>query len=193
MSRKDRRVPYHLDAAWIEELPNDEIVAILRGADELIMSGGRTLLSKILKGSREKRVLELELDQCPVYGYYKHLTLAEIMTRIDWMILNGYLDLQYDYRLPMLVYTPQGWEIERETYAEELLRGFNEMITSGSGHYNISYLKDRNRGMIMLLLDKVEETGDPRYIPLLKAWAQVDYKKVQKRIGQVISRLDKLE
>lgn len=48
-------------------LSKDEKLAILRAADELIGAGGRSLLAKILKGSREKKVLELELDKTPVY------------------------------------------------------------------------------------------------------------------------------
>ncbi len=190
MSRKVRRVPYRLDSKGIKKLPFEEIVAILRGADELIMTGGRSLLSKILKGSREKRVLELELNDCPVYGYYKHLTLAEILARIDWVIINGYLQIQYDYRLPVLQYSPKGWEIERETFAEELLQEFNKMIASTSEHFDMNYLKDRNRGMILLLLEKVKETGDRKYIPLLRAWEKIDYKKVQKRIRHVVSKLN---
>jgi len=189
MSRKVRRVPYRLDPKGIKELPFEEIVAILRAADELIMTGGRSLLSKILKGSREQKVLELRLDECPVYGYYKQLTLPEILTRIDWMILNGYLQIQYDHRLPLLKYTPKGWEIERETFAEELLREFDEMVASGKQHFDMEYLKDRNRGMILLLLDKMEETGNPKYIPLLSAWEKIDYQKVQKRIRQVVRKL----
>ncbi len=191
MSRKVRRVPYRLDSKGIKKLPFEEIVAILRGADELIVTGGRSLLSKTLKGSREKRVLELELNDCPVYGYYKHLTLAEILARIDWVIINGYLQIQYDYRLPVLQYSPKGWEIERETFAEELLQEFNKMIASTSEHFDMNYLKDRNRGMILLLLDNVGETGDSKYIPLLRAWEKIDYKKVQKRIRHVISKLNK--
>lgn len=182
-------MPYCLDRKEIKELPFDEIVAILRGADELIMTGGRSLLSKILKGSREKRVLELGLAACPVYGYYRHLTLPEILARVDWVILNGYLEIEYDYRLPLLKYTSKGWEIERETFAEELFQEFDQMIASGERHFNMTYLKDRNRGMIILLLDKVEATGDPKYIPLLRNWEKTDYKKVQKRIRQVIKSL----
>ena len=192
MSRKIRRVPYRLDSKRIKELPFEEIVAILRGADERIMMGGRSLLSKILKGSREKRVLELELTECPVYGYYKHLTLSEILARIDWVILKGYLDIQYDYRMPLLKYTSKGWRIERETFAEELLREFDEMIVSGGQQFDMNYLKDRNRGMILLLLDKVEKTGDRKYIPLLRDWEKIDYKKVQKRIRQVIGKLNEV-
>ena len=57
MSRKIQRVRYRLDAKSITALPFDEIAAILRGADTLIMSGGRSMLVKILKGSRDKKLL----------------------------------------------------------------------------------------------------------------------------------------
>ncbi len=189
MSRKVRRVQYTLDPQGIKSLPPDEVAAILRGADDLIMRAGRSLLAKILKGSREKKVLDLGLDRSPVYGYYRHLKLAEIMTRVDRVILDGYLDLEYDGLFPLLVYTPKGWEIERETYAQELLKGFDKMLDSGREPIDVSYLKDRDRGLILLFLDLVEATKDPKYIPLLEAWADIDYKKVRKRIRQVIRGL----
>jgi hypothetical protein len=189
LSKRVQRVRYTLDTKGIESLPQEEIAAILRGADDLIMSGGRTLLTRILKGSRAKKVLELELDQSPVYGYYAHLTLDEIQARVDWTIVHNYLDIEYDYRLPLLRYTQWGWEIERDTYATELLRGFDDMLAESGGPYDMTYLKDRARDMILLLLDKVEATGDRKYIPLLEAWAEIDYKKVRQRIGQVIRAL----
>ncbi len=79
--------------------------------------------------------------------------------------------------------------MERETYAEELLRDFDRLLAAGPGPFDMSYLKDRNRGMVLLLLDKIEATGDRKYIPVLHAWEQVDYKKVQARIRQVIRHL----
>jgi len=94
MSRKVRRVPFHLDAGGVKPLPPEEIRAILRGADDLIMRGGRNLLTK-----------------------------------------------------------------------------------------------DKPRDLILLLLDKLEATGDRKYVPLLEAWERVDYKKVRQRIRQVITRL----
>jgi hypothetical protein len=193
MSRKVRRVPYTLDTKGIANLPHEEIAAILRGADDLIMSGGRSLLVKILKGSRAKKVLELGLDKSPSYGYYAHLKAEEILARVDWTIVNGYLGIEYDYRLPLLVYTDRGWEIERDTYADELLLGFDEVLATGSEPYDMEYLKDRARDMILLLLDKVEATGEKKYIPLLEAWAEIDYKKVRQRIGQVIEALRRPE
>ncbi|MDI7277090.1 MAG: RQC-minor-1 family DNA-binding protein [Anaerolineae bacterium] len=188
MSRRVQRVRYRLNTRGIKQLPREDLVAILRGADDLIMSGGRNLLALVLKGSREKKLLELGLDQSPVYGYYRHLTREEVLARIDWAIVHGYLDIAYDYRLPLLVYTEEGWEIERETRVAEFLRGFDQMLEAGPP-YGMEYLKDRNRDMILLLLDKVEATRDPKYIPLLQAWAEIDYKKVRKRIHEVIDRL----
>lgn len=189
MSRRVRQIPVTLDSKGITNLPLAEIKAILRAADELIFKGGRSLLAKILKGSRDKDVLQRGYEQCPVYGFFKELKLEEIMAKIDWLILDGYLEIEYDYRLPLIVYTPKGWEIEKDTYTDELLRGFDALLESGHTSFNMLYLKDRNRGMIHLLLDKVQATHDPRYIPILQAWEKIDYKKVQQRIRKVIASL----
>ncbi|MFV2044903.1 MAG: RQC-minor-1 family DNA-binding protein [Anaerolineales bacterium] len=189
MGKKVRRVPVQLDPGNIEQLPSEEIKAILRGADELIMRGGRTLLARVLKGSRQKRVLELGLDESPVYGYYAKYTLEQIANRIDWVILNSYMTIEYDYRLPLLVFTDKGWEVERETYARELLEGFNGLLEGSSSPYDMRYLKDRDRQMILRLLELVEESRDSRYIPLLQDWHGVDYEKVRRRIRQVIQTL----
>jgi hypothetical protein len=34
------------------------------------MSGGRAMLAKIMAGSKDKKLLELKLDQSPVYGAF---------------------------------------------------------------------------------------------------------------------------
>ena len=190
MSRKVSRVPVTLDTKGINNLDFEEIKIILRAADDLIMSGGRTLLAKILKGSKEKKIFELELEKIPAYGFYKEIDLEYIKAKIDWLIENWYLAIEYDYRLPLLVYTPKGWEIEKDTYSDELLAGFENMFDFGSDLYLMDYLKDKNRDMIMMLLDKVEATNNSKYIPILKAWEMIDYKKVQKRIQSVIRHLE---
>ena len=190
MSRKIRRVRVELNAGGVRNLPAEEIKMILRGADDLIFSGGRTLLTKILKGSHDKKLLERNLDKSPAFGFYHELSPEEITARIDWVLLQDYLDIEYDGRLPLLVYTEKGWEIEQETYAMELLRGFDEKLKAGEQQFDMAYLKGKNRGLILLLLDKVEASGKKEYIPLLEAWGRVDYKKVKFRIHQVICRLD---
>ena len=172
-------------------MDSNEIAAILRAADELIATGGRTMLSKILKGSRDKKLLEHGLDQCPVYGFYGQLTLSEISHRIDFVIENGYLEIEYSSRLPVIVYTEKGWEIERETYSQELLQKLSDLLSRNDFSF-VEELKDRNRGMILLLIDKIRNTGNPNFIPLLRAWQFIEYKNVRHAIQRVINELMKM-
>jgi hypothetical protein len=189
MTRKVTRTLVRLHPENTNTLPPEQIKMILRGADDLIASGGRTLLCRILKGSKEKKVLELNLDRSPAYGYFRPLSNEEIMGKIDWLIKNQYLHYEYSGRLPVLVYSPLGWEIEKETYAEELWNRFKVLAESEQTEYDFSNLKDRDRVMIFLLLEKIRIGGDARYIPLLRCWEKVDYKKVQERIYSVIKSL----
>jgi hypothetical protein len=188
MSRRNR-IPYHLDAKGVKSLPVADIRAILRGADELIAAGGRSLLTKVLKGSRAKDVLNHKLDQNPSHGFYRDLAPDEILRRIDWAILHGYLEVIYVGQLPVLVYTPTGWNIERETYANEILHGFDSLLANAKRPYDMSYLKDMNRDLILLVHDKVQASGDRKYVPVLEDWEQVDVKKVRQRIREVIQGL----
>lgn len=190
MSRNKARVRYELDSGNIKHLTDGEIKSILRAADELIAIGGRSMLAKILKGSKDQKVLEHGLNECPAYGFYRDLTLAQITNRIDWMIKMDYLNIEYRDRLPMLVFSERGWEIERETYAEELLIKLTGLLEARDYSF-VQELKDRNRGMILLLIEKIRKTGNARFIPLLKAWKEIEYKKVQAEIQRVIDYLMK--
>jgi hypothetical protein len=144
-------------------------------------------LQKFLKDPKTKRFLS-GLDQCPAYGYYRELNLQEITGRIDWTIRKDYLEIEYKDRLPMLVFSKTGWEIERDTYAEELLQKLSKLL-EGKDYSIVQELKDRNRGMILLLIEKIKLTGNARYIPLLKAWKEIEYKKVQSEIQGAIDYL----
>lgn len=188
MGRRVERVPLILNTDGIKELPLDEIKAILRGADDLILSGGRNMLSKILKGSKDKKLLRLKLNKSPVYGFFKELTINKIRSKIDWTIVNGYLRIEYDYRLPLLAYTKKGWEIEKDTYSDELLDKLKGLLETGDYSF-VSELKDRDRSMILLLLDKIKNTNNKKFIPLLRAWQKIDYRKVKKAIGKVVESL----
>ncbi|MCD8509454.1 MAG: superfamily II DNA helicase, partial [Bacillus sp. (in: Bacteria)] len=128
----------------IKQLTEEEIKVILRAADEIIARGGRTLLAKILKGSKEKRVLELELDRSPVYGYFKSEKLDEIIQKIDWMIDYDFLDIEYFRKLPMIVFTERGWQIEADQYTDELLNEWREWLKQGKQSPDMTNLKDRN-------------------------------------------------
>lgn len=143
------------------------------------------MLTKILRGSHSKDVLRDGMDQNPAHGFYAGVPEEDVLARIDWMILHGYLRIVYEWRLPVLIFTSLGWEIERENMADEIVRDFDRMLASGPGPYAMEFLKDRNRSMILRVLDKVQASGDAKYLPLLDDWARVDYKKIQQRICEV--------
>lgn len=187
MSRRQQRVRISLHPLP-GDLPEHDIRIILRAADDLIMSGGRTLLAKILKGSREKKILELELDHSPAYGAFRGLTIEDITARIDWLIVNDYLGIEYDYRLPLLIYRPRGWAIERETYATELMEYIDEWLT-GSSTQVVGWLNNKNREVLFLLLDRIEASQNPKYLPLLQTWASDTSRKLARRIRAVIAAL----
>lgn len=189
MRRRSRQVQIELNVRGLIDIPNSELRVILRGVDDIIGKGGRSLLTKILRGSKSKPVLENGLDESPVYGYFRHLSPDDTLARIDWAILNRYLRIEYAARLPVLVFTDKGWAIAREIRANELLQEILAAVCDGPP-YRMEHLKDRDRGMILLLLDKIEATGDAKVIPALRAWMEIDYKKVQLRIKEAIRRLD---
>lgn len=190
MSKKVRRVPVILDAGEIKDLPQEDIRMILRGADELISTGGRSMLAKILKGSKDKRIFEYKLNECPAYGYYQDMKLDDISKCIDWMIKKDYLRIEYDYRLPLLVFSEKGWQIEKETFAQELYRRMCLDVEEKKGRV-IFEMKEVNRQVVMCVLDKIEKEGTEEFLSYLEAWKMLEVKKVAARISEVENKISK--
>ena len=67
-----------------------------------------------------------------------------------------------------------------------------EDLLDGSDFSFVAELKDRNRGMILLLIDKIRKSGNPDFIPLLRAWQFIEYKKVRHVIQGVINELRRM-
>ncbi len=190
MSKKVRRVPVVLDAGEIKDLPQEDIRMILRGADELISTGGRSMLAKILKGSKDKKIFEYKLNECPAYGYYQDMKLDDISKCIDWMIKEDYLRIEYDYRLPLLVFSEKGWQIEKETFAQELYQRMCLDVEEKKARV-IFEMKEVNRQVVMRVLDKIEKDGTEEFLPYLEAWKMLEVKKVAARIAEVENKISK--
>lgn len=190
MSKKVRRVPVVLDAGEIKDLPQEDIRMILRGADELISTGGRSMLAKILKGSKDKKIFEYKLNECPAYGYYQDMKLDDISKCIDWMIKEDYLRIEYDYRLPLLVFSEKGWQIEKETFAQELYQRMCLDVEEKKARV-IFEMKEVNRQVVMCVLDKIEKEGTEEFLPYLEAWKMLEVKKVAARIAEVEKKISK--
>ena len=190
MSKKVRRVPVVLDAGEIKDLPQEDIRMILRGADELISTGGRSMLAKILKGSKDKKIFEYKLNECPAYGYYQDMKLDDISKCIDWMIKEDYLRIEYDYRLPLLVFSEKGWQIEKETFAKELYQRMCLDVEEKKARI-LFEMKEVNRQVVMCVLDKIEKDGTKEFLPYLEAWKMLEVKKVAARIAEVENKISK--
>ncbi len=190
MSKKVRRVPVSLDAGEIKDLPQEDIRMILRGADELISTGGRSMLAKILKGSKDKKIFEYKLNECPAYGYYQDMKLDDISKCIDWMIKKDYLRIEYDYRLPLLVFSEKGWQIEKETFAQELYQKICLDVEEKKARV-LFEMKEVNRQVVMRVLDKIEKDGTEEFLPYLEAWKMLEVKKVAARIIEVENKISK--
>ena len=190
MSKKVRRVPDSLDAGEIKDLPQEDIRMILRGADELISTGGRSMLAKILKGSKDKKIFEYKLNECPAYGYYQDMKLDDISKCIDWMIKKDYLRIEYDYRLPLLVFSEKGWQIEKETFAQEIYQRMCLDVKENKARV-IFEMKEVNRQVVMRVLDKIEKDGTEEFLPYLEAWKMLEVKKVAARIAEVENKISR--
>ena len=190
MSKKVRRVPVILDVGEIKDLPQEDIQMILRGADELISTGGRSMLAKMLKGSKDKKIFEYKLNECPAYGYYQDMKLDDISKCIDWMIKKDYLRIEYDYRLPLLVFSEKGWQIEKETFAQELYQRMCLDVEEKKARV-LFEMKEVNRQVVMRVLDKIEKDGTAEFLPYLEAWKMMEVKKVAARIAEVENKISK--
>ena len=172
MGKRVNRVQFHLDTGSVKQLSAEEIATILRAADELIDSGGRTMLVKILKGSRDKKLLELGLDQCPAYGFYNKMTMTEIGFRVDWMIR-----------------TKTGWEIEKRTYAQELYDQLCKAAGDNDEQFIVKLKEHTNRQVIWIILDLIKEKGTPDMVPFIQKWKEVEVRKIREGIDKSIQSI----
>ncbi|MBT2709143.1 zinc-ribbon domain containing protein [Pseudomonas sp. ISL-84] len=106
------------------------------------------------------------------------------------MVNHDFLDIEYNGKLPMIIFTERGWLIQSDQYTNELLEEWMEWIKQGKRDPDMMYLKDRNREIIFLLLEKIKGSGNQSFIPYLELWKKIEYKKVQTEITKVITALE---
>lgn len=187
MSRK-KRIPVYLHDTKKLKLEKQDIEAILRAADDIIFASGRSMLVKILKGSKDKKLLSYGLDSCPSYGYYNHLKISEIEPIVDWMIVHNYLAIEYSGKLPLIVFDTLGWETYQPVKAKELLAIIKES-TSNEYEALADDFVTLNRDIIHALLYLIETDHVSEIIDFLNIWRMKAYKKDGKAIGHVIRKL----
>src|SRR5690606_38561993 len=120
----------------------------------------------------------------PVYGAMRELSIEEITKRIDQVIREGYLAIEYDYRLPVLVYTRIGWEVEKDIYADELIEKLDRKIGEGTELEDVTWLSERHPQVLDLVAERIGRTRDRKYLPFLRRWKE----KASRRVGKAIGR-----
>ena len=68
------------------------------------------------------------------------------------------------------MYAPRGWEIERETYADEMLGRLDQLVAASDVVGNLTWLTEKNPEVLQLVLEKIADTGDSKYLPVLERW-----------------------
>ncbi|MCH4887119.1 DNA helicase II [Acidaminobacter sp. JC074] len=186
MSKRRKRVSVHLSDTSQVKLDEKDIEVILRAADDIIYLSGRGMLVKILKGSKDKKLIEHELDKCPVYGYYNHLRMVDIEPMVDWMVRNRYLSIEYSGRLPLIVFSNKGWVRYQPVFVKEQII----KILESKDYESLAELYVKmDRELIHALLHHIRVHKILHVLEFLKVWQTKAYKKDAKAIGEVIRLL----
>lgn len=181
MGKRDRpRSPVHLDSGGVDVSP-EELAAILHGADSVVHRGGRSQLAKLLKGSRDKRILELGLDSDGSYGALSHLMLDEISHRVDWAIEKGYLGYYYEWRQPLLMFTERGWELEKPVVVEGFYKQFCCDVEDGEMRM-AERMADIKNDVQLDVIDLIAQRCDERCLEHLETWSNKTTKRIRKKI-----------
>ena len=67
------------------------ISCVYRIRDKIGYFVGATTVARVLRGSRDKKILELHLDQISTYGLMKNIGITEIRDIMDQLEVQGYL------------------------------------------------------------------------------------------------------
>lgn len=165
----------------------EEHESILRGAWQVAAMGGRHQLSLVLKGSKERAVLKHGLDRSPVYGSLRDRTLEQIEARIDTLIRQGELRIEYFGKLPLIVLTPETWQRVRpwaHRYECQLAAAAGDARTLTK---ILEGWKNRRREEQLQLLEALTSTELEGARRVLEAWHAVAGKEMREKIGAKLS------
>ena len=114
-------------------------------------------------GSRAAKVFEKGWNQVETYGALAHLTRDEITRKIDWMIHNRWLRIEYDWALPLIKHSEHGWERVQKLWVEKLLGEFETWVAEGRPEQVWPRIETFHRQIKFQLLERIRaERGGKR-------------------------------
>jgi Uncharacterised protein family (UPF0158)/RQC domain len=177
-----------IDAAENVPLTVEEHESILRGAWQVAAKGGRSQLSLLLKGSKNKSVLKHGLDQSPVYGKLSYLTIEEIENRIDQLIRKGELRTEFFGDLPLILLTDQSW-LRIQPWAHEYECHLAASADARSLTEILNNWRNRRREEQHQLLEVLASTERESARRVLQAWHGLAGKEIRSKIETTLSTL----
>ena len=137
---------------------------VKRVQDKLGYSIGINMIGNILRGSRSKRVLELDLDSLSTYGLLKDRTRSEIHAMIEHLEAEGYLQSEQEFQTLQLtaqasdvLYRGKAVSMKVEVEPEEIMAAVTSVKLTGDETELFDALK-------MLRSKLAKEAGIPAYV-----------------------------
>jgi hypothetical protein len=130
---------------------------ILMAADAIVGQAGQSGVTLILNGSCSKKALEWDWDKLPDYGVLKHLTVDQIIPKMDWCIYHKWLRLEYNRDgIPLLYHSEQGRERVKQLWVERLMGWFEDW--QGAGQHQPRKETRENRAAPLVCCGQSEYT-----------------------------------
>ena len=172
--------------------------AILGVADSLIAKAGRTTLAMALRGSRAQRVLQHGVESARGYGHFAGVPQDVVLARIDALIADDILRLEYHDGFPLIVYSDRGLQLAMRYAAEEWLAALRAQVPTVREGAALQFppvladIQGRNQNTALLLADMVGNEADSNWLPLLRVWAARETRRVRGRLHPIITALEKM-
>lgn len=154
--------------------------------DKLGCNVGMNMIGSVLRGSKNKRVLELGLDQITTYGLMKDRSRSDIHAMIDHLEGEGYLVQEPDPEFPTLMLSQTAGQVlyhekqvlmKVEVEPEEITVVTSSLKLSGGESELFDVLKE-------LRMNLAKEAGVPAYVVFSNATLTDMAKKRPKNMGQ---------
>ena len=159
---------------------------VKRIQDKLGYTVGVNMIGNVLRGSRNKRLLELGLDEISTYGLLKGRTRSDIHAMIDHLEGEGYLEGDPDPEFPTLslsgtagqvLYRGKQVMMKVEVEPEEIAAAASSVKLSGNENELFDVLKE-------LRMKLAKDAGVPAYVVFSNATLSDMAKKRPKNMSQ---------
>ncbi|MFW6309016.1 MAG: DNA helicase RecQ [bacterium] len=103
---------------------------------------GRTMTARVLAGSKNKKVLENNLNKLSTYGIMSEFTIKQIKNKINMLAADGYLDIEGG-KYPVLKLNQQSYNVlkEKESVKQRVEKKQHKISSDNQLFENLRHLR----------------------------------------------------